>query len=75
MKPRIITKNRDIYNILKSLKFQNEVTIDKKCMNFKKIVNSINRKEKQVLLESKDNKHILKKISPKKPLNFEIYLR
>ena len=76
MRQRITTKNKEIYNTLKSLQFKSEVTITSdKLFNFKKIINNINKKSKQITVEKLGNKRILKKISPHSKLNFDIYLR
>ena len=76
MKSRIITKNKDIYNTLKSLQFKSEVSITSdKLFNFKKIINTINKKKTQITVETSGNIRILKKINPSSKLDFDIYLR
>lgn len=74
MKKIIIqTKDRDVYDKLNLLNFQNEVIINNVLNQpMGRIVKSINRKNNNIEMKREGKKHILKKINP---INLDIYYR
>lgn len=74
MKKVIIrTKNREVYNKLNLLNFQNEVVVDgvlRKGLG--RIERNINRNDKRIEILNVGNKHIIKKL---KPIKIDVYFR
>jgi len=68
----VITKNKEIYNGLNRLHYNNEILLKSvKKSNINRIVQNINKHEKCLSTEIIGDYILVKKL---KPLNFKIYL-
>ena len=68
----IITRNKEIYNGLTRLHYNNEILLKTvKKSNINRIINNINKDKKYVSMEILGDYILVKKL---KPFNFKIYL-